>query len=42
MNELKALVLPLPNSTEIIKSIDDAIVELENKDVRVLKEWSVA
>ncbi|PLT23236.1 alpha-E domain-containing protein [Pseudoalteromonas sp. MelDa3] len=37
MNELKALVLPLPNSIEIIKSIDNAIVELENKDVRVLK-----
>ena len=37
MKELKTLILSLPNSAEIIKSIDDAIVELENKEVRVLK-----
>jgi len=38
LEQMKALITPLPNSTEIITSIDKAIDELREKDVRSLQK----
>jgi uncharacterized alpha-E superfamily protein len=37
MNQLKSLISPLPNSTQVVEVIDAAINELQDEDVRALK-----